>query len=91
MIISLIINGIIGAIAGVIVRGRSAGCIGNIIIGAIGGWLGNVLVRFLGGYGYNITAPLAEFLPAQNLVPIAVGLIGSVLLLLIFRTLFGRG
>ena len=91
MIISLIINGIVGVIAGIIVRGRGAGCIGNVIIGAVGGWLGNVLVRFLGGYGYNITAPLAEFLPAQELVPIVVGLIGSVLLLLVFRTLFGRG
>lgn len=91
MIISLIINGVIGAIAGVIVRGKSAGCLGNVIIGAIGGWLGNVLVRFLGGYGYNITESLTEFLPSQNLVPIVVGLIGSIVLLFAFRLLFGRG
>jgi uncharacterized membrane protein YeaQ/YmgE (transglycosylase-associated protein family) len=90
MLTSLIINGIIGVVAGLIVRGRGAGCVGNVIVGAIGGWLGNFIVRWLGNYGFNATANLAEFLPSQEWVPIVVGFLGSVILLAIVRALFDK-
>lgn len=88
-LISLVISAVIGAVAGVLVRGRSSGCIGNIIIGVIGAWLGNFIANQLLGYNISVTRALDVYLPGQ-IVPFAISLGGAIVFLLGWRMLFGK-
>ena len=48
IIISLIIGGIAGLLAGIIRKGHGFGFFGNIIIGLLGGFFGNIIFGFFG-------------------------------------------
>lgn len=73
---SMIVGGIIGAIAGAITsRDVPAGLIGNIIAGLVGAWIGQSL---LGTWG-----------PALAGMAIIPSIIGAVILVLIVSAVFG--
>lgn len=73
---SLIVGGIIGALAGVITsREVPAGIIGNIVAGLVGAWLGQSL---LGTWGPSLAG--------MAIVP---SIIGAVVLVLIVSAIFG--
>ena len=67
----LIIGGVIGWLAGLIVRGRGFGILGDIVIGIVGAMLGGTLSRIL---GLSISSTGAEFLMAILGAVILVGL-----------------
>jgi uncharacterized membrane protein YeaQ/YmgE (transglycosylase-associated protein family) len=70
----LIVGGIAGWLAGLILNGSGFGIIGDIIIGLIGGWLGGWLVGEMGiSFGATIVGQ------------IVVSVIGAVVLLLIIK------
>jgi uncharacterized membrane protein YeaQ/YmgE (transglycosylase-associated protein family) len=48
----LIIGGLAGWLASIVVRGRSYGCVGNIIVGLIGAVVGGFLASWLNITGY---------------------------------------
>jgi uncharacterized membrane protein YeaQ/YmgE (transglycosylase-associated protein family) len=48
IIISLIIGGIAGLLAGMIRKGSGFGFFGNIVVGLVGGFVGNILFGLLG-------------------------------------------
>ncbi|ALV20801.1 MULTISPECIES: GlsB/YeaQ/YmgE family stress response membrane protein [Carnobacterium] len=74
---SLIVGGVLGAIAGMILgKDVPGGIIGNIIVGFIGSWIGSSL---LGNWGPIIGG--FAILPA---------LIGAVILIFIFSLIVGR-
>jgi uncharacterized membrane protein YeaQ/YmgE (transglycosylase-associated protein family) len=72
----LIVGGIVGWLAGMVIKGRGFGLIGNIAIGAIGallcGWLAvNVLNIHNAISGFNLTAIIVAFLGAVILLYVA--------------------
>ena len=75
IILWLILGGIAGWIAGLIVRGSGLGIIGNIIVGIIGGFI----VSLIGGTGVT----------GFNIWSLIVAIIGAVVLLLIVRLVTG--
>jgi uncharacterized membrane protein YeaQ/YmgE (transglycosylase-associated protein family) len=76
----IVIGGLAGWLASVLVRGGGLGLIGDIVVGIVGALLGGFLVSLLGGSGFT----------GFNLWSFVVALIGAVVLLLIVR-LFTRG
>ena len=76
LIITIIIGGIIGWLAGLIMKVQSQmGIIANIIVGIVGSGLGHYLAGIIGLEAYGIIAR------------IAVGVGGAVLLIVILRAL----
>ena len=67
----LFIGGVIGWVAGLIIRGRGFGILGDIVIGIVGatlgGWIANVL-------GLSISSSLGMFLMAIVGAVVLVGL-----------------
>ncbi|MDO8730865.1 MAG: GlsB/YeaQ/YmgE family stress response membrane protein [Candidatus Omnitrophota bacterium] len=57
----LLIGGIIGWLAGVIVKGRGFGLLGDIVVGIVGGLLGGWMASVIGVYAYS---SLAAFITA---------------------------
>jgi uncharacterized membrane protein YeaQ/YmgE (transglycosylase-associated protein family) len=58
MLISIILGGIIGWIAGKLMHSRG-GIIRNIILGIVGGWVGGFLLGLLGITGLGIIGNIA--------------------------------
>ena len=76
MIITIIIGGIIGWLAGMIMRVESQmGLIANIVVGIVGSGLGHFLAGLIGLEAYGAIAR------------VAVGVGGAVLLIVILRAL----
>ena len=69
----LLMGGVIGWLAGLIIKGRGFGIIGDIVVGVVGAFLGGALFRILGQSTYN---PLGGFITA---------LVGAVVLVAITR------
>ncbi|MCL4505862.1 MAG: GlsB/YeaQ/YmgE family stress response membrane protein [Chloroflexi bacterium] len=84
VLVTALIGGVAGWLAGLLIQGRGFGAIGNIIIGLIGGVIGGVIVRFV-----NQNTNLDLTLPANWVGQIIVALIGAVALLFVLRLLFG--
>ena len=84
ILITALIGGVAGWLAGLLVQGRGFGTIGNIVIGLIGGVVGGFLIRFL-----NQNAGVDISLPANWIGQMVVALIGAVVLLFVLRLLFG--
>lgn len=49
----LLIGGIIGWLAGVIVKGRGFGIVGDIVVGVVGSLLGGWMASVMGLYAYS--------------------------------------
>jgi uncharacterized membrane protein YeaQ/YmgE (transglycosylase-associated protein family) len=77
----LVIGGVAGWLAGLILRGTGYGIIGDVVVGLIGAFLGNWLVRTL-----HVAVNLGN--PSVNQV--AVSVVGAVLLMLIIGMLRPR-
>jgi uncharacterized membrane protein YeaQ/YmgE (transglycosylase-associated protein family) len=76
VIVWLIVGGVAGWLAGLILNGSGFGVIGDIIIGLIGGWLGGWLISEAGvSFGTTIVGQ------------IVVAVIGAVVLLLIIKAI----
>ena len=71
LIVFLIIGGVIGWLAGVIVRGRGFGILAVIAIGILGSLLGGWMAEVL---GLSISSSLGEFLMATLGAVVLVGL-----------------
>ncbi|HEX8997491.1 MAG TPA: GlsB/YeaQ/YmgE family stress response membrane protein [Ktedonobacterales bacterium] len=79
IILWLVLGGVAGWLASLIVRGTGLGLIGDIIVGIIGGFLGGFIVRLFGGVGVT----------GFNFWSLIVAVIGAVVLLLIVRLFTG--
>ena len=77
----VVIGGITGWLAGLILRGTGYGIIGDIIVGLIGAFVGNWLVRAL-HVAINLGSPLAD--------RIVVSVVGATLLMLVIGMLRPR-
>jgi uncharacterized membrane protein YeaQ/YmgE (transglycosylase-associated protein family) len=84
LLLTAVIGGIAGWLAGLLVQGRGFGTIGNIVIGLIGGVVGGFIIRFL-----NQNAGVDITVPSGWIGQIIVSLIGAVALLFVLRLLFG--
>ncbi|WP_248885569.1 GlsB/YeaQ/YmgE family stress response membrane protein [Acidithiobacillus acidisediminis] len=76
LIIFLIIGGIAGWLAGLLIRGRGFGLFGDIIVGVIGAFIGGFLLTAVG---------LAALFSAGILGSIIVAVIGAVVLLFVIK------
>ncbi|MBU2784603.1 MAG: GlsB/YeaQ/YmgE family stress response membrane protein [Acidithiobacillus ferriphilus] len=72
----LVIGGVAGWLAGLLVKGRGFGIIGDIIVGIIGAFIGGFVLIFFG---------LAGLFGAGIIGAIAVAFIGAVILLSIIK------
>jgi uncharacterized membrane protein YeaQ/YmgE (transglycosylase-associated protein family) len=77
----IVIGGVAGWLAGLILRGTGYGIIGDIIVGLIGAFVGNWLVRAF-HFSVNLGNPLVD--------RIVVSVVGAVLLMLIIGLLRPR-
>jgi len=75
----IILGGLAGWLASVLVRGGGLGVIGDIIVGIIGALIGGFIVSALGGTGVT----------GFNIWTFIVAVIGAVILLLIVRAVTG--
>ena len=71
LIVFLIIGGVIGWLAGVIVRGRGFGILADIAIGVLGAIMGGWMAEV---FGISINSSLGEFLMATLGAVVLVGL-----------------
>ncbi len=69
----LLMGGVIGWLAGLIIKGHGFGVVGDVILGIVGAFLGGALFRILGESTYN---PIGGF---------ATALVGSVILVVLTR------
>lgn len=78
LLVSLIIWGITGMLAGRFIRGRDFGLVGNIVLGFFGGIAGSILFSILGLWRVVMHVPYPLNLGL-------VGLIGSIALIFLMR------
>jgi uncharacterized membrane protein YeaQ/YmgE (transglycosylase-associated protein family) len=76
----IIVGGIAGWLASLVVRGTGLGLLGDIVVGIVGGFIGGLLLSLIGGAGFT----------GFNLWSLIVAFIGGVVLLLIVRAVNGR-
>ncbi len=74
----LVVGGVVGWVAGMLVKGKGFGLIGNIAIGIIGALIGG----WLAGAVFSIDNAVSGF----NLTTFIVAFLGAVLLLIIVRS-----
>ncbi len=79
IILWLVLGGIAGWLASLIVRGTGLGLIGDIVVGIIGGFIGGFIVSLFGSAGVT----------GFNIWSVIVAVIGAVVLLLIVRLFTG--
>lgn len=78
----IIVGGIAGWLASLVVRGTGLGLIGDIIVGIVGGLIGGFLLSLLLPGSFSVTG--------FNLGSVIVAFIGAVVLLLLVRLFTGR-
>ncbi|WP_308388445.1 GlsB/YeaQ/YmgE family stress response membrane protein [Acidithiobacillus sp. AMEEHan] len=76
LIVFLLIGGIAGWLAGLLIRGRGFGIIGDIVVGVVGAFIGGFLLTAVG---------LAALFGAGIIGSIIVAVIGAVVLLFIIK------
>jgi uncharacterized membrane protein YeaQ/YmgE (transglycosylase-associated protein family) len=79
IIVWIIIGGLAGWLASVLVRGGGMGILMDVIVGIIGAFIGGLIVQLFGGTGFT----------GLNIWSFIVALIGAVVLLLIVRMFTG--
>jgi len=79
ILVWIIIGGLAGWLASVLVRGSGSGILMDIIVGIVGAFIGGLIVQLLGGTGFT----------GFNLWSFIVAFIGAVVLLLIVRLVTG--
>lgn len=81
IIVWVVVGGLAGLLASVIVRGTGLGLLGDIVLGILGAVLAGFIANQLGYQGIT----------GINLYSFVVAFIGAVVLLLIIRLISGRG
>jgi len=76
----IIVGGVAGWLASLVVRGTGLGLVGDIVVGIIGGFIGGLLLSLIGGAGFT----------GFNLWSLIVAFIGAVVLLLIVKAFNGN-
>ena len=76
----IIVGGIAGWLAGLIVKGSGSGIFLNIVIGIVGAFIGGILMNLIGDVGIT----------GFNIWSLLVALVGAIVLLLVV-SLFRRG
>lgn len=59
LLVSLIVGGLAGLLAGMIRKGHGFGFFGNIVVGLIGGFIGNIIFGFFGVQDTNLVGSIA--------------------------------
>jgi uncharacterized membrane protein YeaQ/YmgE (transglycosylase-associated protein family) len=77
----IVVGGIAGWLASLVVRGAGMGIIMNIVIGIVGAILGGALLSFLLPGSFDFTG--------FNFVSLLVAFVGAIVLLLIYRAVAG--
>jgi uncharacterized membrane protein YeaQ/YmgE (transglycosylase-associated protein family) len=77
----IVIGGIAGWLASLLVQGTGLGVLGDIIVGIIGAFIGGLVMSLLGGGGFS----------GFNIYSLIVAFIGAVILLFIVKLVAGRG
>lgn len=85
LIIFLIIGGLAGWLASMIVRGGGLGVVADIVVGIIGAFLGGLLFGLVGIGGNGLSTTLTSF----TLSGFLVAVVGAVVLLLVVHLLTG--
>lgn len=75
----IILGGLAGWLASLLVRGGGLGIVGDIVVGIVGAFIGGIIVAVLGGQGVT----------GFNLWSLIVAIIGAVVLLFIVRLFTG--
>ena len=86
LLVSAVVGGVAGWLAGLMVQGKGFGTIRNVIVGLIGGVIGGAIIGFV-----NRNTGIDISVPSGWIGQIIVALIGAVVLLLVLRMLFGKG
>jgi uncharacterized membrane protein YeaQ/YmgE (transglycosylase-associated protein family) len=81
IVVWVVVGGIAGLLASVVIRGTGLGLLGDIVLGIIGAVLASFIATKLGYQGIT----------GINLYSIVVAFIGAVILLLLIRVVNGRG
>ena len=82
ILVWIIVGGIAGWLAGLVVQGTGLGVIGDLIVGIVGALIGGFIVSLLGAGGFS----------GFNIWSLIVAFIGAVVLLLILKAIgLGRG
>jgi uncharacterized membrane protein YeaQ/YmgE (transglycosylase-associated protein family) len=71
----IVVGGIAGWLASLVVRGSGLGLLGDIIVGIVGAFIGGLLLNLIGGPSFT----------GFNLYSLIVAFIGAVVLLLVIR------
>jgi uncharacterized membrane protein YeaQ/YmgE (transglycosylase-associated protein family) len=79
ILVWIVVGGVAGLLASLLVRGTGLGLVGDILAGIVGAFLGGLLFNALGHAGIT----------GFNLYSLVVAFIGAVVLLVIVRLLFG--
>jgi uncharacterized membrane protein YeaQ/YmgE (transglycosylase-associated protein family) len=86
LLIWIIVGGLAGWLASLVVRGGGLGLLGDIAVGIIGAFLGGLLLSRLLPSLFNFTGGFTGF----NLGSFIVAFVGAVVLLLVARLFTGR-
>lgn len=79
IIVWIIIGGLAGWLASLLVRGSGSGLLMDIVLGIVGAFVGGLIVQLLGGTGFT----------GFNFWSFVVAFIGAVVLLVIVRLVTG--
>lgn len=79
ILVWIIIGGLAGWLASVLVRGSGSGILMNVIVGIVGAFIGGLIVQLFGGTGFT----------GFNFWSFVVAFIGAAVLLLIVRLVTG--
>jgi uncharacterized membrane protein YeaQ/YmgE (transglycosylase-associated protein family) len=79
ILVWIIVGGLAGWLASVLVRGGGMGILMNVIVGIVGAFIGGLIVELFGGTGFT----------GFNLWSFIVAVIGAVVLLLVVRLVTG--
>ena len=79
----IIVGGVAGWLASLVVRGSGLGILGDIIVGIIG--------AFIGGFVISLLLPGTFAFTGFNFGSLVIAFIGAVILLFIVRLVRGRG
>ncbi len=86
LLIWVIVGGVAGWLASLVVRGNGLGLLGDIVVGVLGALFGGLVLSRLFPALYNYTGGFTGF----NLGSLLVAFIGAVLLLVIVRVFSSR-
>jgi len=76
LIVTLVVGGVAGWLAGLVIRGGGLGLIGNIIVGVLGAFIGGFLFEKLGiSVGSGIAAALLSATVGAAVLLLVIGLV----------------